>query len=168
MRRRCSRSIPDALVIDVKLRDGTVTYQTSVDGGQYVTVGNESSLENLRTLLQSDRWTVARISALADHAYAKARRDETALRREDGGLWYDYDSMCWLDPNKPETQQYLADLCAECASLGFDEILLDQFTYPTVGRLDRLQTGRCGEDRRAGGADRAPARGDPQDDGAVD
>ena len=43
--------------------------------------------------------------------------------------------------NKPETQQYLADLCAECASLGFDEILLDQFTYPTVGRLDRLQTG---------------------------
>lgn len=49
--------------------------------------------------------------------------------------------MCWLDPNKPETQQYLADLCAECASLGFDEILLDQFTYPTVGRLDRLQTG---------------------------
>lgn len=62
-------------------------------------------------------------------------------RREDGGLWYDYDSMCWLDPNKPETQQYLADLCAECASLGFDEILLDQFTYPTVGRLDRLQTG---------------------------
>ena len=132
---------PDALVIDVKLRDGTVTYQTSVDGGQYVTVGDESSLENLRTLLQSDRWTVARISALADHAYAKARRDETALRREDGGLWYDYDSMCWLDPNKPETQQYLADLCAECASLGFDEILLDQFTYPTVGRLDRLQTG---------------------------
>ena len=112
-----------------------------MDGGQYVTVGNESSLENLRTLLQSDRWTVARISALADHAYAKARRDETALRREDGGLWYDYDSMCWLDPNKPETQQYLADLCAECASLGFDEILLDQFTYPTVGRLDRLQTG---------------------------
>ena len=131
----------DALVIDVKLRDGTVTYQTSVDGGQYVTVGDESSLENLRTLLQSDRWTVARISALADHAYAKARRDETALRREDGGLWYDCDSMCWLDPNKPETQQYLADLCAECASLGFDEILLDQFTYPTVGRLDRLQTG---------------------------
>lgn len=90
----------------------------------------------LKTSARSCRATAGRSRAspaLADHAYAKARRDETALRREDGGLWYDYDSMCWLDPNKPETQQYLADLCAECASLGFDEILLDQFTIPRSG-----------------------------------
>lgn len=71
---------PDALVIDVKLRDGTVTYQTSVDGGQYVTVGDESSLENLRTLLQSDRWTVARISGARRPRLCQgaARRDGSA------------------------------------------------------------------------------------------
>ena len=46
---------PDALVIDVKLRDGTVTYQTSVDGGQYVTVGDESSPLDGRAHLRARR-----------------------------------------------------------------------------------------------------------------
>ena len=132
---------PEAVVVDVKLRDGTITYQTSVAGGQYVETGSASSLEHLRTILQGESWTVARICTLADDAYANARREQTGLQRDDGWLWYDYDAMCWIDPNREETQRYLTDLCAECAEMGFDEILLDQYTYPTVGRLDRLRPG---------------------------
>ena len=39
----------------------------------------------------------------------------------------------WLDPTKPETLRYITDLAEECARLGFDEILLDWFLYPTSG-----------------------------------
>ena len=48
---------PEAVVIPVKLRDGTVTYDTQTAARDTVTTGGPETLTNLRTLLSGDTWT---------------------------------------------------------------------------------------------------------------
>ena len=59
--------------------------------------------------------------------------DRAALCTAEGVLYRDGSGRRWLDPTKPETLRYITDLAEECARLGFDEILLDWFLYPTSG-----------------------------------
>ena len=59
--------------------------------------------------------------------------DRAALCTAEGVLYRDGSGRRWLDPTKPETLRYITDLAKECARLGFDEILLDWFLYPTSG-----------------------------------
>ena len=58
-----------------------------------------------------------------------------------GYVFYDGNNENWLDPAKEATRTYLASLAVECADLGFDEILLTDLTYPTVGKLDKIDYG---------------------------
>lgn len=133
---------PEAVVIPVKLRDGTVTYDTQTAARDTVTTGGPETLTSLKTLLSGDTWTVARIACFADMDFANAQPDQAGLLRTgDGWLWYDDDAACWLDPGKAAAREYLVQLCKECAELGFDEILLDYCTYPVHGRLDRIDYG---------------------------
>ena len=91
-------------------------------------------------LLASDRYTVARICCFADAAYARGL-PETALVREDDSIWYDANGGAWLDPTDPTVLSYITSLVNECASLGFDEVLLDWFCYPAEGQLDAIANG---------------------------
>ena len=90
---------PEAVVIPVKLRDGTVTYDTQTAARDTVTTGGPETLTSLKTLLSGDTWTVARIACFADMDFANAQPDQAGLLRTgDGWLWYDDDAACWLDP----------------------------------------------------------------------
>ena len=53
---------------------------------------------------------------------------------------------CLLDPSKEKTQEYLASLAVECAELGFDEILLTDFSFPTQGKLDKIAYPEIGKE----------------------
>ena len=46
-----------------------------------------------------------------------------------------------LDPAKPAARQYLIDLASACAAAGFDEILLTDVSYPSVGKLNKIDYG---------------------------
>ena len=76
---------PEAVVIPVKLRDGTVTYDTQTAARDTVTTGGPETLTNLRTLLSGDTWTVARIACFADMDFANAQPDEAGLLRTGDG-----------------------------------------------------------------------------------
>ena len=92
-------------------------------------------------LTGSDYTAVARISCLRDNRAARADITGKGLKNTGGYLFYDGDSANWLDPSKPATQQYLAALVKECADLGFKEILLTNLSYPTNGRLNKINYG---------------------------
>ena len=99
---------PEAVVIPVKLRDGTVTYDTQTAARDTVTTGGPETLTSLKTLLSGDTWTVARIACFADMDFANAQPDQAGLLRTgDGWLWYDDDAACWLDPGKAAAREYL-------------------------------------------------------------
>ena len=122
----------EAFAITVKRNNGAITYDTAMELPAEVEAERENSLENLQALLASDRYAVARMSVFCDSYFVRAYPD-AALHWEGGDFWYDADAMAWLDPSHPQTLVYVTQLCQEYASLGFDEIMLDYFSYPTTG-----------------------------------
>ena len=128
---------PEAMVLDVKDKVGNLTYPSQVKGT--VSAAGETALQNLQTLLGSDKYTVGRIACFCDGRFA-ADDAAVALCRENGNRWYDGNGYAWLDPASKEAQEYLTDLVGECAELGFDEILLDYYSYPTNGDWNNLPT----------------------------
>lgn len=124
----------EAVVVNVKRADGTIAYHTGIDLPANVLRGNESTLNRLQTIAQSECYTVARMAVLCDNAFAAAV-PETALRYRSGGLWPDNFNRFWLDPANERVAEHICALAKECAQLGFDEILLDQLRYPIEGDL---------------------------------
>ena len=131
---------PEDMVLAVKRENGGITYDTQVSVPQNVVVERGRPLDCLKQLLASDRHTVGRICCFGDSAYARGL-PETALVREDGGIWYDANGGAWLDPTNPAVLSYITSLVSECAEQGFDEILLDWFCYPSTGALDVIANG---------------------------
>lgn len=81
---------------------------------------------------------VARFNALHDSYYAFANMKDAAICQRNGYVWYDNRSYHWLDPAKELARSYVIGLAMECAQLGFDEILLEEFAYPTDGKLQKI------------------------------
>ncbi len=124
-----------AVVVNVKRFDGSIAYQSSLTTlPESVLQGNPDTLTHLKTIMDSDCYTVARISALCDNAFALGR-PESAMHYPGGQLWYDNYSRTWLDPAQSGTVEYLCALAKECEKLGFDELLLEHFRYPIEGDL---------------------------------
>ena len=127
----------EALMVEVKQQNGAITYETQADVPPQVYVEGDGTLETLQAILAEDRYTVARMSALCDSYFVRAEHD-AAFLLAGGTFWYDRDGWTWLDPASPQVLGYLTSLCREYAALGFDEILLDYFSYPLAGRMESL------------------------------
>lgn len=127
----------EAFAIPVKRANGAITYDTQMELPPEVEAERENPLKNLQALLAGDRYAVARMSVFCDSYLVRAYPD-AALRRENGDLWYDAEAMAWLDPSHPQTLIYTTQLCQEYAALGFDEILLDHFSYPLSGEVSAI------------------------------
>ena len=127
----------NAFAVETKRVNGSITYTTAVEGPQQVDVAQYDTMANLQTLLAGDAYSIARMSVFCDSYFVRAYPD-AAMRVESGSFWYDAASMAWLDPTNPQVLVYITTLCQEYAQLGFDEIALDYFSYPTAGRLDSI------------------------------
>lgn len=127
----------EAILIDVKRNNGGITYTTAVEVPEEVYVEKADTMANLQTLLADGRYTVAHMYALCDSYFVRAHH-EAAFLLESGGFWYDGDQWTWLDPTNPDVLGYITALCKEYAELGFDEILLDDFSYPWNGRTEAI------------------------------
>ena len=84
---------------------------------------------------------------MMDPIAARADVEGMGLKNTGGYIFYDGNNGNWLDPSKPAARQYLCTLAAELAQQGFDEILLTDVGYPTVGKLDKIDYN--GADRAA-------------------
>ena len=127
----------NAFAVETKRVNVSITYTTAVEVPQQVDVAQYDTMANLQTLLAGDAYSIARMSVFCDSYFVRAYPD-AAMRVESGSFWYDAASMAWLDPTNPQVLVYITTLCQEYAQLGFDEIALDYFSYPTAGRLDSI------------------------------
>ena len=82
--------------------------------------------------------SIARLSCLLDPIAAKADVEGMGLKNTGGYIFYDGNNLNWLDPSNKGTQEYLSGLAVECAAMGFDEILMTDFGFPTEGKLDKI------------------------------
>ncbi len=100
---------------------------------------DEAATEQLRGLCGTeDVWAVARFNVLHDSYYAFANMKDAAICQANGYVWYDNHSWHWLEPEKEVARQYVTGLAAECAQLGFDELLLEELCYPTRGNTYKI------------------------------
>ena len=135
-----------AAVISVKDREGHVRFPTDrAPAGAADTA--EDTAAALAAAAESGTYTVARVSCFLDPIAAKADVEGMGLKNTGGYIFYDGNDLNWLDPGKTAARQYLLGLAEELAALGFDEILLTDVSYPTVGKLDKIDYG--GADRAA-------------------
>lgn len=71
---------------------------------------------------------VAMMSCLDDSTYALAHTDE-ALQIS-GALWMSESGSYWLDPTNADIQHYMATMIDQLSSMGFQEVILNNFTFP--------------------------------------
>lgn len=132
----------NAVAIRLKDASGALLYasqlQEAIDCG--AVTGGSMAKNAVAALVASDCYTIARISTLHDSTYAFAHMTDAAVCQLTGYVWYDTYSTHWLAPEKAAARQYISAVAAECAALGFDELLLDDFHYPRDGRMSRIKT----------------------------
>ena len=119
----------NAVAVELKDASGKIYYESRVPGAIDcgAVSGGSASRSAIAGLVDSDYYTIGRISTLHDSLYAYKHMTDAAVCQLTGFVWYDTNSTHWLAPEKQAARQYVTDLVTECAQMGFDELLLDDF-----------------------------------------
>jgi hypothetical protein len=80
-------------------------------------------------------YTIARMVVFKDPVLAEGRPDLAVRDEVTGDLWRDMNGSAWVNAFNQELWQANADLAAELARLGFDEVQYDYIRFPSDGDL---------------------------------
>lgn len=131
----------DALVLEMKDPSGKLAWLSGqAMAGRARANGAQSAADALKQWNEGEVYTIARVCCFRDDS-APYYHNSLALRRGNGN-WKDELGLRWLSPAQDKNQAYLAGLCGELAAMGFDEIVLEQFYFPTQGSLDKITRGK--------------------------
>ncbi len=124
----------NAMVVDLKTDDGTVTYASSVplavsSGAVNPVIDLDSVLGDLDA---AGLRPIARIVAFQDD-FATAAIPEQAVTAG-GALWRTPGGRAWLDPSDPASHEYPVAIAEEACEAGFAEIQFDMVSWP-IGDL---------------------------------
>jgi hypothetical protein len=142
----------NSIVIDVK--QDTIYYDTQVPFYQDIE-GMITPLYDPKELLAEldahGIYSIARMVVFKDPLVAAGRPDLAVRDESTGGLWYDMNGTPWVNAFNQELWQANADLGAELAQLGFDEVQYDYIRFPSDGDLRTADFGNdySEENRRA-------------------
>jgi len=134
---------PDSNAVAVILKDasGTVYFDSQIAPYQAVELTADDAGIKALTAPENRLHTVAQLACFHDPKAANGNAEGMGLMNVEGFIFYDGNNSQWLDPAKPAAREYLCQLAAEAAELGFCEILLTDVGYPTEGRIDRILYG---------------------------
>jgi hypothetical protein len=126
----------NAIVVDVKqdtiYYDTQVSFYRDIDGMITPLFDPEELLAELDA---HGIYSIARMVVFKDPVVAAGRPDLAVLDETTGGLWYDMNGTPWVNAFNQELWQANADLGAELAQLGFDEVQYDYIRFPSDGDL---------------------------------
>lgn len=133
----------DGIVVNMKNDWGALGWQSqqplasSLQSG----ISPQTVNDSLMAWNQGELYTVARFSCFRDEALGSQM--EYTLRTSSNYRWRDQDDFHWSAPSNLTVQDYLVNLMVELAQLGFDEIVLDSWGYPSQadGTLGNIQRG---------------------------
>ena len=82
--------------------------------------------------------TVAVISALRDNVRPRSTHRSSSLKLESGSTWLDREYMAWFDPEGEDTLACLLATIRACEAAGVEQVVLENFCYPTAGKLELI------------------------------
>ncbi|MBO7252804.1 MAG: hypothetical protein J6V25_09300 [Oscillospiraceae bacterium] len=120
-----------AIMIDMKGPYGSFFYGSKLADATISASTNIQQVEQLVARLHSKGfYTIARISAFRDREFGDKHVTSGLYMLNRAGLWMDEGGMFWLDPTNATTTSWIASVVLELKSLGFDEVVLDDFCFP--------------------------------------
>lgn len=123
------------VMIDMRSSSGTFYYQTGVSESTVDTTMDISTVAAVVERLESKGfYTIARFNAFQEYNYFYPNQHiESGLGNPSGiGLWLDGDNGAyWLDPASTTATNRIASVVLELRDMGFDEVVLDNFRFPT-------------------------------------
>ena len=130
----------EALVLQMKDPSGRLAWHSGLFAADWAEVNAPQSNNDALKQWNNGTWhTIARVCCFRDDSVPYSM-NKLALRRGEYN-WRDELGLRWLSPAQEEAQNYIAGLCGELAALGFDEILLEQFHFPTQGNVENIKRG---------------------------
>lgn len=123
----------NAMVIDVKDDHGKISYAMDCDLAKEIgaVTNTISDIETLVTKLKEKNiYLIARIVAFKD-PYLAEKRQDLAIKNKDGTMYRDNNGECWVNPYNHEVWEYLVDIAAGAAAVGFNEIQFDYIRFST-------------------------------------
>lgn len=122
------------VMIDVKSIKGYFYYSSEVADAEYANVDVNLVDSLIKTLTTGKYYAIARIPAFRDY-YFGLNNVSCGLPLPGGYLWMDNDGCYWLDPTDSGTLNYIISIVEELKRLGFDEVVLDDFRFPTTDSI---------------------------------
>lgn len=134
-----------AVILPMKSYGGTFNYKTNIDfvytdtDDDDVVVSDITAEMLAYTAKSAGLRPVARISVLADNNRYGEYRDG-AYRNSDDTAWLDANpddgGKPWLSPFDQTAQDYICDIVRELANAGFEEIIAEDFVFPSFRSSD--------------------------------
>ncbi len=141
--------------VAVTLKDGGSVYFDStaaLPGTVAFTEENAAGLDAaLAAAKERGGHAVARIACFHDPKAANGDVEGMGLKNTGGYIFYDGNNSQWLDPGKEKARDYLKSIITEAAAKGFTEILLTDVSYPTAGKLDKIDLSNAQSTETVGG-----------------
>ena len=133
----------NAVILDMKTDQGTLGFVSQQPLALEAQANWPDSQINrrLKGLGEQSVYLIARISCFRDQALTE--NSAYAIQTKPGRRWMDWSEVRWSSPYNQAVRDYLTGLMVELAEMGFDEILLDNWGYPTreQGELDYIKPG---------------------------
>lgn len=122
------------VLVDVKNIYGDFFYSSNVCSQRPSNMDIAAMDDLINYLSQQRLYAIARLPALRDYYYG-LNHVSNGLPVAGGYLWADEFYCYWLDPTKEGTITYLTQIITELKSLGFDEVVFDDFRFPPTDQI---------------------------------
>ena len=139
----------NTMVIDVKDDSGKITFQMDSDMANEIgAVTNyiKDMPALIEELKKNDIYVIARIVAFKDPHLAEQRQN-LALKNKDGSIYRDNNGDAWVNPYNQKVWEYLYEISAKTAAIGFDEINYDYIRFSTGKGISEVDFGQEAESK---------------------
>ena len=127
--KEAARSDVKGLVLQMKDESGMLAWMSSVDKASSLALNSTWDPTAELAELKADGWyLVAELTCAVDDAVAAA--DAGLALRDMNGFVYADEEGSWLDLWNLDVRSYIAALCRDLYTIGFDEIILDRVEQP--------------------------------------
>lgn len=134
----------DAIVIDVKNDDGSITVHT--DSPMLAEINNTHILiQDMPALIQTFKehgvYCIARVVCFRD-IFTVRNKSEFGVHMPDGSMMKDNSGYTWMNPFNQDVWEYLTEIGRECAKMGFDEVNFDYCRFSTDSKVKEADYGK--------------------------
>lgn len=120
------------VMIEMKGPYGSFFYPSQISGATISASTDVQAVAELVSRMKTKGfYMIAQISAFRDREFGDQNVSSGLYMLSRAGLWMDQGGMFWLDPTKTSVTSWISTVILELKEMGFDEVMLDNFCFPT-------------------------------------